>query len=335
MPVAYGDDPYAGLRCWSESDAAFVAHLEVQGSVFAVVHDADNAVISVELADLCDMRTTINRPYTMDEEIGLATASAIVRHALQRRLSTSAQVTLPKNDDEHAKLVAHVTPATSLKASDLRDALDVVAPTYIPEPSLVRRPFYFLRHGQTDYNEEGRLQGHIESKLTDLGIAQAKQAATRLVELAPGLVWLASSTLKRAWRTAEIVHDAYRFRSVTFEDGLREQKLGRLEGRLRSEISKQDYDILKGFTTATQQHVEDAGSAESFPRFRNRIRYTLNKILEAGRGQPGLVVSHGGVFRTLLRLANQDRIVESDNCAIWRFDPPSDPAMPWTVQRVP
>ena len=65
------------------------------------------------------------------------------------------------------------------------------------------RRLILLRHGQTDYNIDGRMQGHIDSNLTAEGHDQAAAAAPVLAELAPDRV--ISSDLRRAVDTAEVV----------------------------------------------------------------------------------------------------------------------------------
>ena len=99
------------------------------------------------------------------------------------------------------------------------------------------RRLILLRHGQTDYNVDGRMQGHINSCLTDAGHEQAAEAAPVLASLAPDR--LVSSDLRRAVDTAEVVGAACGL-PVKFDPRLRETHLGLWQGQTVAEIER-DY----------------------------------------------------------------------------------------------
>ena len=99
------------------------------------------------------------------------------------------------------------------------------------------RRLILLRHGQTDYNVDGRMQGHLDSHLTDAGHEQAAEAAPVLASLAPDR--LVSSDLRRAVDTAEVVGAACGL-PVKFDPRLRETHLGYWQGRTVAEIER-DY----------------------------------------------------------------------------------------------
>jgi glucosyl-3-phosphoglycerate phosphatase len=99
------------------------------------------------------------------------------------------------------------------------------------------RRLILLRHGQTDYNVDGRMQGHIDSCLTDAGHEQAAEAAPALASLAPDR--LVSSDLRRAVDTAEVVGAACGL-PVKFDPRLRETHLGLWQGHTVAEIER-DY----------------------------------------------------------------------------------------------
>jgi glucosyl-3-phosphoglycerate phosphatase len=99
------------------------------------------------------------------------------------------------------------------------------------------RRLILLRHGQTDYNVDGRMQGHIDSCLTDAGHEQAAEAAPVLASLAPDR--LVSSDLRRAVDTAEVVGAACGL-PVKFDSRLRETHLGLWQGHTVAEIER-DY----------------------------------------------------------------------------------------------
>jgi broad specificity phosphatase PhoE len=92
-----------------------------------------------------------------------------------------------------------------------------------------------LRHGQTDYNVAGRMQGHIDSHLTETGVAQAAEVAPEIARLAPDR--LISSDLARAADTAETVAAACG-QSVKLDARLRETHLGEWQGRTVEQIEE-------------------------------------------------------------------------------------------------
>jgi 2,3-bisphosphoglycerate-dependent phosphoglycerate mutase/probable phosphoglycerate mutase len=90
-----------------------------------------------------------------------------------------------------------------------------------------------LRHGQTDYNVAGRMQGHLDSMLTETGVEQAGSVAPEIARLAPDR--LISSDLRRAVDTADLVAAACG-RPVKLDARLRETHLGEWQGRTVAEI---------------------------------------------------------------------------------------------------
>jgi 2,3-bisphosphoglycerate-dependent phosphoglycerate mutase/probable phosphoglycerate mutase len=99
------------------------------------------------------------------------------------------------------------------------------------------RRLVLLRHGQTDYNVAGRMQGHLDSMLTSVGHEQAAAAAPVLAALAPDR--MVSSDLQRAVDTAEVVGAACGL-PVKFDSRLRETHLGQWQGRTVAEIDRDD-----------------------------------------------------------------------------------------------
>jgi 2,3-bisphosphoglycerate-dependent phosphoglycerate mutase/probable phosphoglycerate mutase len=97
------------------------------------------------------------------------------------------------------------------------------------------RRIILLRHGQTDYNVTGRMQGHLDSILTTLGHRQAAEVAPVLAALGPDRVL--SSDLRRAVDTAEVVGTACGL-PVKFDARLRETHLGEWQGRTVADIDR-------------------------------------------------------------------------------------------------
>ena len=95
------------------------------------------------------------------------------------------------------------------------------------------RRLVLLRHGQTNYNAQGRMQGHLDSELTAEGLAQAATVAPGIAALGPDR--LISSDLRRAVDTAGVVGAAAGL-DVKTDPRLRETHLGEWQGRTVTEI---------------------------------------------------------------------------------------------------
>ncbi len=147
---------------------------------------------------------------------------------------------------------------------------------------------FLLRHGQTEWNLEGRLQGHRDSALTARGRAQGEAQRAILAPILKALPDIAihSSPLGRAFETAKIAADGH---PVLAQDGLKEVSAGRWEGRLRAEIvaergfgSADEKDMFALFLTAPDGEGEAALEA--------RVRGYLASLTG-----PTVIVSHGVV----------------------------------------
>jgi probable phosphoglycerate mutase len=149
---------------------------------------------------------------------------------------------------------------------------------------LAERCFYFLRHGETDWNRDHRAQGHSDIPLNETGIAQAHDAKMRLAGCAIGTV--CCSPLSRARETAEIVNQALR-RPLVVIDALKECGLGAAEGSPRGSW----FADWRGGVTPE--------GAESYEGFIARALVGINTAL----AQPGpvLIVAHAGIYWAVQR----------------------------------
>jgi probable phosphoglycerate mutase len=154
-----------------------------------------------------------------------------------------------------------------------------------------------LRHGQTQWNADGRWQGWTDVDLSETGVAQAEAAASRLQVLATARPFerVVASDLLRARRTAEIVAARLGVARVEVEPGLRERHIGDWAGRTTAEIN----DQWSGAIEAWRAGRGDPPAGEGEARFVERIAAALLRIVQ--HPPVTLVVSHGGVIRTLER----------------------------------
>lgn len=150
--------------------------------------------------------------------------------------------------------------------------------------ALPRIPFWFLRHGETDYNAAGLSQGAIDIALNATGRAQAGRAGPLLA--GQGITAIVSSPMLRTRETTDIVNEFLRL-PVRFETDLREVIFGGMEGQ---PLLPWFPDWLEGNYTPER--------AESFPALSARVEAAMAATLQAQQG-PLLIVAHGGVFRAI------------------------------------
>ena len=139
---------------------------------------------------------------------------------------------------------------------------------------------YIVRHGQTDWNLEGRYQGRIDIELNEKGIEQAEKIKEELKGLNFDKVF--SSPLKRAYKTAQIITD----KEIITDERIIERGNGELEGKLKSET----VDAVD-FTDYNENRL----GIELLADFRNRISDFFDDIKNNYKGQNVLVVTHAGV----------------------------------------
>lgn len=154
-------------------------------------------------------------------------------------------------------------------------------------PPTFARPFHFLRHGQTTYNRDGIFQGQIDSPLSDLGLAQAEEAAEAL--RGEPIRRIVASPLSRARLTAEAAGRALGL-PVETDDGLKECHLGVIEDQ------PHDAWPLDRYWTGD---VSPEGG-ETFADFRARVLAAMARLTAEEDGV--LIVAHGGLWRSLISI---------------------------------
>jgi len=183
-------------------------------------------------------------------------------------------------------------------------------------PRLRPVPFWYLRHGETDWNAQGLSQGHTDIPLNSVGLAQAKRAARTLEGL--GIATVVSSPLSRARATAEIAAEALGLPVADFDDDLREVNFGEQEGHPMGDW----YDDWIAGTYTPER-------AEPFAVLLARAVKAVNRALE--RPGPVLVVGHGAVFRALRLAFGLEPNVRTPNALPMRCEPPAGGGDAWTL----
>ena len=161
-----------------------------------------------------------------------------------------------------------------------------------------------VRHGETEWNRAGRIQGHSDSTLTAEGLEQADAMGARLRAslMTEAIDHVVSSDLLRAKRTAQLIatHTGH---CVVFDARLRERAFGIAEGKTYAEIDR-DHPQMFSRTRETDPDYT-ATDGESRNQFHQRIVGTLQSITAEHAGKRILVVSHGGVLAAVYRWLNK------------------------------
>ncbi|XP_011099194.1 phosphoglycerate mutase-like protein 4 [Sesamum indicum] len=164
-----------------------------------------------------------------------------------------------------------------------------------------------IRHGETEWNADRRIQGQLDVNLSDIGRQQAFAVADRLSR-EPKISAVYSSDLKRAFDTAEIIAKSCRVLEVIKDLDLRERHCGALQGVLFPEAAKINPEAYKALQS-DQDDLEIPGGGESFNQLYNRSTSALQRIAKKHRGDRVVVVSHGAAIEALHKRASP-----SENC---------------------
>ena len=145
---------------------------------------------------------------------------------------------------------------------------------------------YIVRHGQTDWNLEGRMQGQTNIPLNETGRVEAKELGEKLSSFK--IDRIISSDLSRVVETAEIINQSLN-KPMTHDIRLREVHYGTIEGKLKTEISKEHWRLFN----------EDPSkiNAESFEDIYLRVKSFFSDL---PKNENILIVTHGGFIRMML-----------------------------------
>ncbi|WP_209325156.1 histidine phosphatase family protein [Brevibacterium renqingii] len=175
----------------------------------------------------------------------------------------------------------------------------------------------FWRHGQTDFNVEGRFQGQSDVPLNDVGRAQAEDAARGLVDLGPELI--VSSDLSRAAETADSLARLTCVEPVR-DKRLREAAFGEWEGSTRAEVAATWSAELSEWAAGAD--IAPPGG-ESRSESGRRVAAAITDIVESTAAETVAIVAHGAVLRgaaeIFLGLRGTGRIGVLRNCAHGEF----------------
>lgn len=176
-------------------------------------------------------------------------------------------------------------------------------------------PFYYVRHGETNWNKEKRIMGQKDIPLNEKGVEQAKHAAKTLKNI--NFTLILSSPLIRAYKTAEII-SAQVHKPIIIMEGLKECSLGIREGDIKGEWLEEwkrggkieKAELYAEFTARAQKAFEDALCYQG----------------------PVLIVAHNAIYggiQEALKLSNHD--IEN-GIPVYHL-PPVHSSSSWLVRR--
>ncbi|MDF4641765.1 phosphoglycerate mutase family protein [Vibrio parahaemolyticus] len=176
------------------------------------------------------------------------------------------------------------------------------------------RRIFVLRHGETEFNADKKLQGHCNSSLTSKGSDQARRVGTTLkqyVENRPFRVY--SSTLGRALQTSQIVCEElnYSYENLNKEPRLKEFSLGEWEQRTIPSLEQETPNLL-----AQNDWYLQAPNCETYESVRERLSSWLSDV---AHDEDIVVVSHG-----LTGIVLRGLLLGMDYTQVWQQDLPQD-----------
>ncbi len=178
-----------------------------------------------------------------------------------------------------------------------------------------------IRHGETDWNNEGRIQGHTDTTLNARGIEQAEKLAARLACEKIDAIY--TSPLARAQATADLIAQKHGIAAIP-DDRLKEKYLGELEGLTSGEFEQHYADLYHAWH-ASKEHYALPGEEPPLV-FRQRIQEFIEEVQARHKEATQVaVVSHGGtlgmLIATLIGLDVNGRFpFWFDNASISRVD---------------
>lgn len=159
---------------------------------------------------------------------------------------------------------------------------------------------YLVRHGQTEWNTIDRIQGQLDSALTEQGKADVKKLADRMKDTHFDAIF--SSDLSRTVKTAEILKLDRELAIIT-KKALRERTFGKHDGSLGTEYTVAIRQLLEQYETLTEREkwqFKFDEKYESDEELMQRFITILREIAVGYIGKTVLVVTHGGNLRTFL-----------------------------------
>lgn len=183
---------------------------------------------------------------------------------------------------------------------------------------LLEKEFYFIRHGQTDWNLDQRAQGQTDIALNDQGKRDVQRAAQTAASF--NFRTICSSPLSRAIETAEAIRNVTGG-NIKIIDELIECSWGEREG-----------DVKAAWFENWKKGIEVPKGAETYPEFLDRALGAINKALS--NPGPVLIVAHGGIYWAVQVHATRNTDQALPNATIVKHTPPSERHPWWSTSNI-
>lgn len=175
----------------------------------------------------------------------------------------------------------------------------------------MKKKFYVIRHGETDWNKERRLQGAKDIRLNSTGIQQAKKAVKTLENI--HFDTIISSSLLRALETASIISQ-HTEKPLHVDSKLKERNFGSAEGQLRDELlQKANLSIEHPLESVLDEN------AETFDDLCKRAQQTFISWADKKPDETLLFVAHGAILSALFVALTGATNGRAENCALYVF----------------
>lgn len=180
--------------------------------------------------------------------------------------------------------------------------------------------FYVIRHGQTNWNIEGKIQGNTDIELNETGIKQANAVKETIKKYDIDLI--VSSPLKRARKTAEIINETVKC-DIIFSENLKERCYGEFEGKIRKDISIDE--IMQSEQLNNYYANIQYKGIETIQDLCDRVWNLIDNLKNEYKNKNILLVSHGGTIRAInayFKGINEDGTVDNPgvkNCEIKEY----------------
>ncbi|MCY8123632.1 histidine phosphatase family protein [Bacillus spizizenii] len=169
---------------------------------------------------------------------------------------------------------------------------------------------YIARHGQTQWNVEKRMQGWLDSDLTELGLYNARALGERLKDIELNQVYISPS--KRTEETAKTILGPHR-PPLVIDHIFREMSLGSWEGKKQEDIERDEPDLFHAYFHYPEAYRQQG--CETFFDFENRVRLALQTILDSHSSGNVLLVTHSVFILMLLNIIKGRRVHDIWNSA--------------------
>ncbi|CAF3707446.1 unnamed protein product [Rotaria sp. Silwood1] len=165
--------------------------------------------------------------------------------------------------------------------------------------SMIRTTLYLVRHGKTEWNTMGLMQGWGDSPLTEEGIrgAQAIRDALKTIPFAAAY----TSSSQRAIDTARIIMEYHKNMPLETDEDLREIYFGKWEGLKYRQLAIEFPEEHRNLMLHADKYIPENSGGETYPAMLTRMERALKRIATKHKGSFVLIVSHGMSLSSIVK----------------------------------